>query len=72
MHPALRTLGNLLRLVGISSPEDTEPHPVEPLKPYRSSLLALGSIPHTTAASTLASNPPAAAPPRPPDNSPSV
>jgi hypothetical protein len=33
MHPAVRALGNLLRLVGISSPEDTELHPAAPAKP---------------------------------------
>lgn len=33
MHPAVRVLGTLLRLVGISSPEDTETHPAEPVKP---------------------------------------
>jgi hypothetical protein len=33
MHPAIRALGTLLRLVGISSPEDTAPHPTEPAKP---------------------------------------
>src|ERR1700722_2591723 len=27
MHPAVRALGTLLRLVGISSPEDTAPRP---------------------------------------------
>ena len=33
MHPAVRALGTLLRLVGISSPEDTESHPAESAKP---------------------------------------
>jgi hypothetical protein len=33
MHPAVRALGTLLRLVGVSSPEDTATHPAEAAKP---------------------------------------
>jgi hypothetical protein len=33
MHPAVRALGTLLRLVGISSPEDTATDPVKPAGP---------------------------------------
>jgi hypothetical protein len=35
MHPAVRVLGTLLRLVGISSPEDTEPHTAPQAAPQK-------------------------------------
>ena len=50
MHSAVRALGNLLRLAGISSPEDTERHPAKPATP----------------ASRRSTTPPAPSPLRPP------
>jgi hypothetical protein len=61
MHPAVRALGNLLRLVGISSPEDTEPHRDAPPRPaappsWRSSA-APAPPPATSPSAPIASQP---------------
>ena len=71
MHPAVRALGTLLRLVGISSPEDTAPHPTaigtEQRKP-------LGPPSWRSPGDAATPNPPATTSPPTPskDNQPSV
>jgi hypothetical protein len=41
MHPRVRVVGKILRLVGISSPEDSIRKPAEPSVPLRGGLRTL-------------------------------
>jgi hypothetical protein len=76
MHPAVRLLGILLRLVGISSPEDTAPHPSHPTYPSESGRESRKPVgpPSWRSPSPAPANPPASTlpPPPPKDNQPSV
>jgi hypothetical protein len=66
MHPAVRVLGTLLRLVGISSPEDTAPHPTA--KAREAAKQPAGPSAHPPVRSPASTSPPT--PPK--DNQPSV
>jgi hypothetical protein len=61
MHPAVRVFGTLLRLVGISSPEDIEPHAA----PQAATQKPASGPPSWR--SSIASSAPPASPPSPPE-----